>query len=242
MANPTVNWATREISVPQSFLTPLGGTNYGLDTNAFRVALKDIEDDEGMGFPDTHRHNTAVVLGGVTYARFIEIINGFTVTFENGSYSVLLSGSNNNILDVTNLNYVSVRSANATGLQIVTQGSGVTAQDKLDIAAQVWDDYVPSYQAKVWPTNNEGPDDYLLAWFKNGHPVMSGITNAKIRVVRASDGTDLVPEDYAIEVSGLGAFKYSTDLKMETDSQYIIILKATIDGEDRIWYQPFGHN
>ena len=116
MANPTVDWATRVITIPQSFLTSLGGSNYALDTDTFRLALKDIEDSEGIGFPDTHRHNTAVSLGGVTYARTLEIINGYTITFENGTYSVALQGSNNNILDVTNLNYVSVRSSNSAGL------------------------------------------------------------------------------------------------------------------------------
>ena len=116
MANPTVDWATRVITIPQSFLTSLGGSNYALDTDTFRFALKDIEDSEGIGFPDTHRHNTAVSLGGVTYARTLEIINGYTITFENGTYSVVLQGSNNNILDVTNLNYVSVRSSNSAGL------------------------------------------------------------------------------------------------------------------------------
>ena len=133
MANPTVDWATRIITIPQSFLTPLGGSNYELDTDAFRLALKDIEDSEGMGFPDTHRHNTAVTLGGVVYSRFIEIINNYTVTFENGSYAVTLKGSNNNILDVTNLNYVSVRSMNSAGL-VVTDASGLTTGEsqKLD--------------------------------------------------------------------------------------------------------------
>ena len=240
----SIDWATRVITIPQSFLTPLGGSNYELKTDDFRLALKDLEDDanEGMPFPDTHRHNTNVVLGGITYTRFIEIINDYTVTFENGTYAVVLTGSNNNILDVTNLNSVSVRSSNSAGLQVVTQGSGVTEQDKLDISSQVWSDHVPTFQAKVWPQTTAGADDYLMAWFKNGEPVLTGVTNAKIRVVKAADGTDLVPEDYATEVGGLGAFRYSTALKMQPDSQYIIVLKATIDSADRVWYQPFGHN
>jgi len=129
MADLTVNWETRVITIPQSFLTPVVGTNYALDTDAFRKALKDIEDSEGISFPDTHRHNTAVTLGGIIYTRFIEIINGYTVTFENGAYAVSLTGSNNNILDVTNLNYVSVRSSNSAGLQVVVQGSGLSIDE-----------------------------------------------------------------------------------------------------------------
>ena len=129
MADLTVNWETRVITIPQSFLTPLGGANYSLDTDAFRMALKDIEDSEGMSFPDTHRHNTEVTLGGIVYTRFIEIINGYTVTFEEGSYVVTLAGSNNNILDVANLNSVSIRSANSAGLQVVSGGSGLSTEE-----------------------------------------------------------------------------------------------------------------
>jgi hypothetical protein len=112
-----VNGVTKEIFVPQFFLTYLGGSSYALDTNAFRLALKDWEDsEEGQFYDDTHSHNTTVSLGGLEYARVIEMINGYTVTFENGSYSVSLIGSNNNILDVTNLNNVAVRSNNSAGL------------------------------------------------------------------------------------------------------------------------------
>jgi hypothetical protein len=119
MANPTINWLTRVITVPQSFLVPLGGTNYQLDTNKFRLALRDIEDDEaGAVHPPTHNHNTSVLLGGIEYARVIEMINGYSITFEDtGSpYAVSLAGSNNNILDVANLNNVAIRSNNSAGL------------------------------------------------------------------------------------------------------------------------------
>lgn len=239
---PTINWATKVITVPQSDLSYISGTLYELDVDAFRLDLKDIEDsEEGAPFDDTHSHNTEVTLSGVTYARTFEIINGYTVTFEDGQYTVRCVGANHNLADVKNANQVSLIIGNTAGLQVVTQGSGVTEQDKLDISAQVWDDFVPAYQAKVWPQNEAGTDDYLMAWFKNGQPIISGVTNAKIRVVKASDGTDLVPEDYATEIADMGAFKYSTNLRMEPDSQYVLVLRATIDGGDRIWYQPYGH-
>lgn len=115
----SIDWGTGVITVPQSFLIPLGGTSYQLDTNAFRIALRDLEDDEaGAVFPPTHNHNTKVLLGGIEYARIIEILSPYTVTFEDvGSpYKVFLTGSNNNILDVTNLNNVSVAPNNSAGL------------------------------------------------------------------------------------------------------------------------------
>jgi len=117
-----IDWSTKVITVEQN--TPgvvsfIGGSVYELDTFAFRLALKDLEDSEvGMSMPDTHRHNTQVLLGGIYYARTIEIINGYTITFEEtGSpYVVNLVGSNNNILDVTNLGTVQIRSNNSAGL------------------------------------------------------------------------------------------------------------------------------
>ena len=123
----SVNWGTKVITVPQADLTFISGTNYTLDTNQFHLDLRALEDDvEAIPFLDTHKHTTATTIGGVTYARFVEIINGYTVTFENGSYSVNLINSNNNIQDKANLNSVSIRSQNAAGL-IVTTGGGSAA-------------------------------------------------------------------------------------------------------------------
>ena len=133
----SINWAMKVISIPQSYLTPKGGSVYELDVDVFRKDLKSIEDSEvGMIFPDTHRHNTEVVIGGVTYARTVEMINGYTVTFEDGQYIVNLVGANNNVVDVATLNQVSIRPSNAAGL--IVSGSGVTQQDKEDIAEEVW--------------------------------------------------------------------------------------------------------
>jgi hypothetical protein len=83
----------------------------------FRSALKDLEDsEEGMSFPSTHNHVAPISVGGVTLARVVELINGYTVTFEDGQYAVNLLGANTNLSDNINLNQVSVRSANSAGL------------------------------------------------------------------------------------------------------------------------------
>jgi len=138
-----VDWPTKTIHVLQADLTPVSGTLYDLDTNWFRLQLRDLEDDpDGMVYERTHFHNTENSVAGVTYARVVEIINGYKVQFEDGQYTVRLVGSNNNIFDVQNgilvQNQVQVIPTNSAGLQVVTQGSGVTAQDKIDIANQVW--------------------------------------------------------------------------------------------------------
>lgn len=131
----SINWGTKTISVPQNYLTALGGTSYSLDIDQFRLDLKALEDsDDGMPFDKTHNHNTTVNLGSLTLARVVEIINGYTVTFEDtgSSYSVSLVGANSNIADVTNLNRVSVRSNNAAGL--IATGDGVNPWNLLSSA------------------------------------------------------------------------------------------------------------
>ena len=139
MTGVTINWVTKVITIEKDYLTPTAKPNiFDLDTNVFRLDLKSLEaSEDGMSYLDTHQHNTEVPLGGIIYARVIEIINGYTITFENGFYGVNLLGSNNNIADVLNLNYVSIRTNNAAGLIVVQTGSGVTEQDKLDIADRV---------------------------------------------------------------------------------------------------------
>jgi hypothetical protein len=76
-----------------------------------------------MGAPDVFNHNTSVLLGGIDYARIIELINGYTITFDDtgGAWVCNLVCSNNNILDVTNLTSVQVRSNNSAGLINVTE-------------------------------------------------------------------------------------------------------------------------
>ncbi len=145
----TVDWDDRIISVPKTDMTLIQSTPkeiYELDINEFRLALKSLEDsEEGMIFPDTHRHNTEVTVAGVVLSRVVEIINDYTITFEDGQYAVNLVGANSNIADVSNVNQVSIRSANSAGLQTVTSGSGVTEQDKLDIADQVWNEAIADH-------------------------------------------------------------------------------------------------
>ena len=116
----SINWGTKVISVPRAYCTLVQSVPSEIrtmDLNTFRLALKDLEDGEaGINFPDTHKHNTEVTLSGITFARVIEIINGYTVTFEDGQYAVNLTGANSNLSDVINVNQVSVRTSNSAGM------------------------------------------------------------------------------------------------------------------------------
>lgn len=122
----SIDWATKVITVPQADLTPLGGSIFELDVDAFRLELKDIEDSEqGQVHPATHRHNTTVTLSGVTYARTVEVINGYTIEFEDVGtpYTVKCTGANHNVADVKVVNQVSLIIGNSAGL-IEVSGAG----------------------------------------------------------------------------------------------------------------------
>jgi len=84
----SINWDTKVIFVPKADLTLiqlLPTEIRELNIDWFRLQLKDLEDsEEGMVFLDTHVHYAPVDVGGVTLAMVIEIINGYTVTFEDG--------------------------------------------------------------------------------------------------------------------------------------------------------------
>lgn len=131
----TIGKVDGEAGMTQTSVTP---DIWQLDLNAFRVALKDWEDSQdGLPMPDTHRHNTEVSLGGLTFARVIEVLAPYTFTFQDGQYAVNFLGANTNLADRVNVNQVSVRPNNSAGLIVVTSGSGITEQDKIDIRTEI---------------------------------------------------------------------------------------------------------
>lgn len=123
----SVTWSTKVINILQADLTDLGGGVYELDTDQFRKDLNALQASvEGIVFDTTHEHTAPKTLAGTTFARFIEIINGYTIDFEDGQYQVNLVGSNNNILDVKTVNQVSLAVQNTAGLIQISTGSGLS--------------------------------------------------------------------------------------------------------------------
>ena len=139
----SVDWPNKVITVPRSYLTLVSGSIYQLDVEQFRLDLKNLEDDElGIVFEDTHRRNAPVTLAGTTYAQTFEVINGYTITFQDVGtpYRVSITGANNNIADVTNVNTnVSLQTNNSAGL-IVVSGGGGGGPTAGQIADAVWDE------------------------------------------------------------------------------------------------------
>ncbi len=109
-----------------------------LDTNAFRLALRDIDDDEANRWaPDTHTHNVDVNVSGTILADVVIISDYYTIEFEAGAYGVNLVGTNSNIMDKTIFNGVSVRNILSGGLVYGGMNSTVegslTMQDTMKI-------------------------------------------------------------------------------------------------------------
>lgn len=155
----SINWGTKVITVLKTDLTLIQSTPtviYNMDLNLFRLSLKDLEDSEdGMHFPITHNHSPEVSLGGLTYARVIEIINGYTITFEDGQYAVNLIGANSNVADNVNVNQVSVRSNNSAGMisspeiQYASYNGGVTIDTVNGTDSSLYPYGTPLYPCKT---------------------------------------------------------------------------------------------
>jgi len=132
-----VTWNTGNVFIPVADMILVSGSVYNLDMLAFHEEIRRLEWEftEGLAWPEILDHvNPKLDFAGADYAGFDEIINGYTITFDPLATRVNLIGSNNNIVDVFIVNGVSVVPSNSAGLQRVISGSGVTEQDKTDIA------------------------------------------------------------------------------------------------------------
>lgn len=117
----SVTWGTKVINVAKAdmVLVQMAPSEiYEMDLDNFRLALGELLDDEtGMVFPDTHNYFPPLSVGGANLARVIELINGYTVTYEDGQYRVQIVNGNSNLGEKINVNQVSVSTANSAGLQ-----------------------------------------------------------------------------------------------------------------------------
>lgn len=116
----SIDWITGEITVPKAdtVLVSAGPPEIrSFDLDQFRLDLRTAEAAaDGDPWPRTHNHDTESLLSGFTYARKLEIISPYFVTFEDGQYVINLEGANHNILDVATANQVSLRAQNSAGL------------------------------------------------------------------------------------------------------------------------------
>lgn len=117
----TVDWPSGVITIPKADLTLLEGTKYQMDADTYlKAQIKEQEATaQGIHWPDILVHATEVEIAGITYARFMTIVDPYTVVFEMSgpAYSVDIIGANTNIQDVlTDVSGISARFNNSAGL------------------------------------------------------------------------------------------------------------------------------
>lgn len=217
---------TYVITVPRADLTLVSGTLYNHNTDTFRRELKDWEDSEqGITHPKTHNHSTSVEIVGVTYARGIIILPPYSIEYENGQYTVILDGSNNNIFDVANgilvQNQVQVIPSNSAGLQIVNVGSGVTEQDKVDIISGVWSNVERTLTSSGAITPQDIAD------------IVNGVWSDSDRTLTESD--PLTAQDIISIVNGVweGSDRTLTESVTLTAQDLVDIVNGVWAGSDR---------
>lgn len=130
----SVNFLTKVVTITKAdtVLVSSSPDVRSLDVTTLWQTLVDIQDDVGsMTYPDIVSNIPPFTVAGTTFARVVQIINGYTLTFEDGPYAVNIVGGNSNAADVNNKNQVSVNTANSAGF---VQAAGDTA---VNIATEV---------------------------------------------------------------------------------------------------------
>lgn len=228
----SINWATFVITVPKAdmLLIQSNPTEIRqLDLDDFRKELKGLEDNEpGMVAPKTHNHNPPITVGGVTLARSVEILAPYTVTFEDGQYAVNLVGANSNVGDRTNVNQVSVRSANSAGLTDISsiQAASFQGYVSVDTASNYSGTTFP-VGIRNYPVNNLA--DALLIANKYSLAAINLLTSTTITGIDASAGY-LFTSDNPVTVTA--TLDPSADLSNCLFTN--LTVQGTLDGDSTI--------
>lgn len=145
-----------------------------------------------------------------------------------------------------NVKRISDDATAADNAELMFDGTGYAGgATKLQVEATAAGSGLDIYQAKVTLTddNSGAYDRYVVVWHKNGMPVTSGITNAKIQIIKVADGTDLVAEVAMTEIASLGMYRYSEGTnRVVNGTAYVAKVTATIDAATRTWYQPVSRD
>lgn len=102
------------------------------------------------------------------------------------------------------------------------------------------------YQAKVWLIDDDAgtTDRWIVAWFKNGQPVLASITSPTFQLIKASDGGDHIASSAMTEIGTTELYKYdaTSGERITAGAGYVAKVQATIDGSTRTWTQPVGRD
>lgn len=127
----SVDWNTLVITIPKADTTLVAAGPpeiRALSINDLWTELHAIQQSEqGIVHLDIFLRRPARTLAGVTYAPELEIINGYTLEFEDGQYAVNVIDGNSNVSDVQVRNQVGVNTANSAGFAVAA-GAAATAE------------------------------------------------------------------------------------------------------------------
>jgi hypothetical protein len=101
------------------------------------------------------------------------------------------------------------------------------------------------YYADVYLTVDEATtqDEYTVQWYKNGAPVISGITVPQIQVVARATGSDLIAATAMTQIGSTGAYKYDEATnRLTAGESAVAYVTATIDGSGRTWRRVVGRD
>jgi len=145
---------------------------------------------------------------------------------------------NNSMIDGTTID------VNVTAMAAGVITATVVADNAIDDAALAAD--VDTYQAKVWMVDDDGgtTDRYIVSWFKNGQPILAGITSPTIQVIKVADGADLIASTAMTEIASLQMYRYNavTTARLTDGVAYIVKVTCTLAAATRTWTQPIGRD
>jgi hypothetical protein len=131
-------------------------------------------------------------------------------------------------------------------LDVATQNVNVSTITNNAITDAAIDTGVDTYQVKVnLLIDTLGlADRYSVAFFKNGQPVVAGITVPTIQVWKMADGTDLIASTALTQAGATGTYRYTASgaERVTLGAAYMAKITATIDGASRTWLQPTGRD
>jgi hypothetical protein len=134
----SVAWTTHIITIPKADTTLVSAGPPEIrsyDINEFRGELMAAHASRPGAYAQTpYAHSVEELLSGVLYARKVKFLPPYKIEFENGNYTVYLTGANHNFADVHMQNSVGIVVNNSAGL--INSGGGSVAET----AAAVWEE------------------------------------------------------------------------------------------------------
>ena len=141
-----VDWVNKIITIHKADMTQVEVSPYEiyeLSLEDFWETIHDLQDNiVAMPFIEIMDNTPPAILGTTTFARTLQIINGWKILFENDDYLVDIVDGNSNLAQNTVRNQVSVYTNNSAGLiEGGAGGSGATAEE-------VWDEFLDGKRAR----------------------------------------------------------------------------------------------